>query len=87
MRCKVVISGSTISGICTCVSTMTTPVSLNSRCSGCDDRPSAMMVSLTMPWRPRMTIQAKVRTTTLVTIGSTTRKISNACSRADHPRA
>ncbi|WP_395452588.1 hypothetical protein ACHMW5_04795 [Azospirillum melinis] len=29
-------------------------------------------VALTMPWRPRMTTQAKVRTTTLVSSGSNT---------------
>ena len=37
--------------------------------------PSASSVSLTIPWRPRITIQAKVRTTTLVKSGISTIKV------------
>jgi hypothetical protein len=74
--------GSTISGICTCASTMTTPSSVNRRRSGSLVSPSPMAIWFSTPCRPRMTIQENVRTTTLVMIGRITRNNSTVCQRA-----
>lgn len=75
--------GSTISGMKTCVSTITTPVSVNRRLSGSWTMPSPSAIWLMMPCRPRMTIHAKVRTTTLVKIGRMTMKTSALCQRGE----
>ena len=79
MRESVVISGSTMSGSCTCASTMTTPVSVNSSFERLVDQVQvASSILFSTPCLPRMTIHENVRTTTLVRIGSTTRNSSDA---------
>ena len=69
-------SGSTISGSSICVMASTRPNSVNIRVIGDAVRPSATKASLMGPCLPRMTIQAKVRTTLLVSIGMSVRRTS-----------
>ena len=77
------ISGSSISGISIWVSEITRPSSVCSSRSGSEITPSPSSSWLTTPSRPRMTIQAKVRTTTDSSSGMTMMNSSTFCRRAE----
>jgi hypothetical protein len=83
MFISAVISGSTISGSSICASaTVTAPGVYSSLQRHLDPAPGHEQAVLMMPCRPRMTTQAKVRTTALVSSGSTISSISSAASAA-----
>ena len=82
MLSNAVIKGSTISGSSICASATTTAPGVYSSLMGSAIQPSSSRAVLTMPWRPRITTQAKVRTTALVSSGSTISSISGPCQRA-----
>ena len=80
MRPSAVISGSVISGICTCASASDHADLGVEQPIGVSIAPIESSVELMMPWRPRMTIHAKVRTTTLVSSGSSTMRMISVCA-------
>ena len=60
-----------------CTDPMSTEGSLKSSVNGRSMMPSDFMAALSGPLRPRMIIQAKVRTSSLVHNGRTTEMMSN----------
>ena len=72
---------STASGISAWLMPMTTPVRLKTSGNGASMRPCAFSALLMMPFLPNSTIQASVRTKTLVQNGSSTARITKLCER------
>ena len=83
MRDMTPYSGNTMNGNSTCTMPICTPSMLWIICIGVSITPRPFKVWLTTPLRPKMTIQAKVRTRMLVQNGISTKVINSARTRGD----